>query len=101
MARRRIHRARGAPGADEVFFTLDMSPVKSKELRAVTAQLDASRLRYDEPVAPYTTFKIGGPADVFYDASSADDLAAAVLAARTHHVPHFVLGLGANILVGD
>ena len=42
-----------------------------------------------------------GPADLLYEATSADDLANAVRAARTLGVPYFVLGLGANILVGD
>jgi UDP-N-acetylmuramate dehydrogenase len=54
-----------------------------------------------EPLAPYTTFRIGGPADLFYEASSADDLVNAIRAARELEVPFFVLGLGANILVGD
>lgn len=63
--------------------------------------LDASRLRTHVPLAPYTTFRIGGPADWFYEATSADDLAAAVTAARAADMPWFVLGLGANILVGD
>lgn len=65
------------------------------------SRLDGSRVRRDEPLAPYTTFRIGGPADVFYSAGSADDLAIAVGSARQLQVPHFVLGLGANILVGD
>jgi UDP-N-acetylmuramate dehydrogenase len=53
------------------------------------------------PLAPYTTFRIGGPADVLYDATTADDLANAVGAAHAAGIPFFVLGLGANILVGD
>jgi UDP-N-acetylmuramate dehydrogenase len=65
------------------------------------ARLDAGRLRENEGLAPYTTFRVGGPADVMYDATSADDLANAVLVARDTGVPWFVLGLGANILVGD
>lgn len=67
----------------------------------LASQLDRSRLRRDEPIAPYTTFRIGGPADLFYSADSADDLAAAITAARRFDVPFFILGLGANILVGD
>ena len=63
--------------------------------------LDASHLRRNEVLAPYTTFRIGGPADLFYEATSADALANAVRAAREFGVPYFVLGLGANILVGD
>ena len=64
-------------------------------------RLDASRLRRDVPLAPYTTFRIGGPADLLYDATTADDLANAVETSREAGLPHFVLGLGANILVGD
>jgi len=64
-------------------------------------RLEASRLRRDVPIAPYTTFKIGGPADLLYDATTADDLANAVETCREVGLPHFVLGLGANILVGD
>jgi UDP-N-acetylmuramate dehydrogenase len=68
---------------------------------ALAPALGASRLRSNEPLAPYTTFRIGGPADVLYDATSAGELATAVTAARAAGVPCFVLGLGANILVGD
>lgn len=68
---------------------------------ALSTSLDDSRLYARERLAPYTTFRIGGPADVFYEATSADDLTAAVTAARAHNIPWFVLGLGANILVAD
>lgn len=63
--------------------------------------LGAERLRLRAPLAPYTTFRIGGPADVLYDATTAEELASAVVAARAAAIPVFVLGLGANILVGD
>jgi UDP-N-acetylmuramate dehydrogenase len=63
--------------------------------------LGADRVRTGEVLAPYTTFRIGGPADLFYEAGSAEELAAALLAAREHGVPCFLLGLGANILIGD
>lgn len=68
---------------------------------AAHSRLDRARLRRDVPLAPYTTFRIGGPADLLYDATTADDLANAVLLAREAAVPHFVLGFGANVLVGD
>ena len=63
--------------------------------------LGADRLRRDVPLAPYTTFRIGGPADLLYDATTAEELATAVTAARLAGIPVFVLGLGANILIGD
>ena len=67
----------------------------------LASALDREHLRTSVPLAPYTTFRIGGPADVLYDAMSADALATAVATARRLGVPWFVLGLGANILVGD
>src|SRR6476659_2106829 len=71
------------------------------ELDRLASRLDPRRLRQNEPIGPYTTFRIGGPADLFFEATTADSLANAVLAARDLDVPYFVLGLGANVLVGD
>lgn len=76
-------------------------PSPQEVAAALAPALGAERLRLDEPLAPYTTFRIGGPADVLYDATTADELASALAAARAAGVPVFVLGLGANILVGD
>ena len=59
------------------------------------------RVRRNEILAPYTTFRIGGPADLFHEATTATELATAISAARELEVPWFVLGLGANILIGD
>jgi UDP-N-acetylmuramate dehydrogenase len=67
----------------------------------LSKRVDVKRLKQNEPLGQYTTFRIGGPADLFYDATSADDLAGAVTAARDLGIDYFVLGLGANILVGD
>jgi UDP-N-acetylmuramate dehydrogenase len=79
-----------------------MATILSEDaLDTLAARLGPGRLRRDDPLAPYTTFKIGGPADLLYDATSAEALANAVAAARSLGVPFFVLGLGANILVGD
>lgn len=69
--------------------------------RCLAERLGASRVQTDVLLAPYTTFKIGGPADFLYEAGSADELATAVLVARELAIPYFVLGLGANILIGD
>ena len=69
--------------------------------KELATQLKHSQLKRDEPLASYTTFRIGGPADLLYNATTADDLAIAVQSARDLEVPYFVLGLGANILIGD
>jgi UDP-N-acetylmuramate dehydrogenase len=70
-------------------------------LDALVHALGTDRVRRDAPLAPYTTFRIGGPADLLYEPATADELACAVLAAREHGVPYRILGLGANVLVGD
>jgi UDP-N-acetylmuramate dehydrogenase len=76
-------------------------PTPLPEAPSALAALEPSRLQANALLAPFTTFRIGGPADWLYEARSADDLAAAVTAARAAGMPWFVLGLGANVLVGD
>jgi len=75
--------------------------VATSALSSLAGKLQSLNPKRDVPLAPYTTFRIGGPADLFCEPASADELAIAVLAARELQVPHFVLGLGANILIGD
>lgn len=58
-------------------------------------------LKEDVLLAPYTTYEIGGKADYFYAASSKEDLISAINEAEKNQIPFFVLGCGANILVGD
>jgi UDP-N-acetylmuramate dehydrogenase len=70
-------------------------------IEALASRLGAERLERDVPLAPFTTFRIGGPSDLFVRARNADELADAVLAARELEIPHFILGVGANILIGD
>jgi UDP-N-acetylmuramate dehydrogenase len=53
------------------------------------------------PLAPYTTFHIGGPARWFAEARSEAEILEAVDFARTRSLPLFVLGGGSNLLVSD
>ena len=70
-------------------------------LKALRGTLSEERLELDVPLAPMTTFRIGGPADLLYRARTPSELADAVLAAKEAGVPYFLLGRGANILFGD
>ncbi len=79
----------------------DVSTLDAAALRALLQALGADRLQRGVPLAPFTTFRIGGPADYFFEARTAEELATAVHTARTLGVRHFLLGVGANILVGD
>ena len=58
-------------------------------------------IRLNEPVARYTTARIGGPADVLVEAASAKELQSLVVAARKWELPITILGGGANVLVSD
>jgi UDP-N-acetylmuramate dehydrogenase len=53
------------------------------------------------PLAPYTTFKIGGPARWFCVVQNIDDVKEAVQFAKSNNVPFFVLGGGSNVVVSD
>jgi UDP-N-acetylmuramate dehydrogenase len=86
---------------DRIFMSEKSLPTPTALADALAPALGRERVRTSVPLAPYTTFKIGGPADVLYDATSAAELATAIVTARALGVPCFVLGLGANILVGD
>jgi UDP-N-acetylmuramate dehydrogenase len=68
---------------------------------ALERRIGAGRLERAVPLAPFTTFHIGGPADLFVRARTPIELADTVRAARELEIPFFLLGLGANILVGD
>jgi len=57
--------------------------------------------RCDEPMSRYTTFKIGGPADLVLEISSETDLCRVVRKCRSLKVPYCVVGKGSNLLVSD
>lgn len=59
------------------------------------------QIRDNIPLAPYTTFKIGGPARWFAEAATEDDILEAVEFARSRSLPLFPLGGGSNLLVSD
>jgi UDP-N-acetylmuramate dehydrogenase len=69
--------------------------------RAVLAERFATRVRFDEPLAPATWWKIGGPADAAVHANSTDDVAFLLAWCFKRKLPCFVLGAGSNLLVGD
>jgi UDP-N-acetylmuramate dehydrogenase len=59
------------------------------------------RLQENVPLAPYTSARIGGPADALITVKSADDLAEAVSHLWELDVPYVILGGGSNVLVSD
>jgi len=58
-------------------------------------------LKTGEFLASHTTFRIGGPADFFYQASTPEELIKGINTAKEFNLPYFVLGGGSNLLVSD
>ena len=58
-------------------------------------------LMENKPLAPFTTFGIGGPARWFTEAASEEDIVEATAWARERGLALFVLGGGSNLLVSD
>jgi len=59
------------------------------------------RVRFAEPLSRHTSFRIGGPADVWVEVTTHDEIRAVQRLARTHGLRLWVLGGGTNILVSD
>jgi len=76
------------------------SIIAAADRDALAAHFGA-RVRFDEPLGPFTWWKIGGPADALVDVESSADLAFVLRLAFKRKLPYFTLGLGSNILVGD
>ena len=58
-------------------------------------------LRENVPLAPLTTFQIGGPARFFVEAKTPGEVEEAVRFAQSHNLPLFVLGGGSNLVISD
>jgi UDP-N-acetylmuramate dehydrogenase len=58
-------------------------------------------LRENIPLAPLTTFKVGGPARYFLEGRSEEEVIEGVLYARDRKLPLFVLGEGSNLVIAD
>ena len=65
------------------------------------AQFGAERVRTHVSLAPLTTFKVGGPADILFDTQNSDEIVQAIKVARLAGVPVTMLGGGSNVLVAD
>ena len=63
------------------------------------AALLGDRVTKDEPIGPYTTYRVGGTASLFMRAMSVDDLHAASRALSKVKIPVLMLGRGSNMLI--
>jgi UDP-N-acetylmuramate dehydrogenase len=86
-----------------------MSLTTQQALRSLLGEADRGALRatfgdavrFDEPLAPYTSWKIGGPADAFVTAATQGELADLLRLCLRRKLPWWIVGGGSNVLVGD
>lgn len=63
--------------------------------------LGNERVLFDEPMSSHTTFRIGGPAEVFAMPENYEQIGAVLKLCDQEQLPYFVLGNGSNLLVSD
>ncbi|MFA5911466.1 MAG: UDP-N-acetylmuramate dehydrogenase [Vicinamibacterales bacterium] len=68
---------------------------------AMTSAFGAARVSIDAPLAPLTTFRVGGPADVLFEPVNAEEIVLALKTAKAAGQPVTMLGGGSNVLVSD
>lgn len=64
-------------------------------------KMNITNIIENEPLYKHTTYRVGGPAQIYVEAASFSDLTNAVDYAHENNIKYFVLGNGSNILVSD
>jgi UDP-N-acetylmuramate dehydrogenase len=57
--------------------------------------------RLDEPMKQHTSFKVGGPADIFFEPGDVEELKKTIRFVKENELPYYIIGNGTNLLVGD
>ena len=77
-----------------------MAVLVARPIDVLYAKL-GDRVKENVSLAPYTSARIGGPADILITADSADDLARIIKLLRKQDLDYIMLGGGSNVLVSD
>ncbi|HEV2693792.1 MAG TPA: FAD-binding protein, partial [Verrucomicrobiae bacterium] len=77
---------------------LESAAIADKLAGRVTS---ATVIKRDEPMARHTTLRVGGPADVYVEPATEEDLAAILKFCNERGIKFFLLGRGSNLLVRD
>jgi UDP-N-acetylmuramate dehydrogenase len=87
-------------------MTSEGTPAEAATFDAIALGTDIQRrigvkTSRDEPLARFTTMRVGGPADLFAVAHNAFELRALVRFARSRRLAHLVLGRGSDVVIAD
>ena len=85
---------------EHVLDMLDANSTRNLPIDALYAKF-GEKIRRNEPMARYTSARIGGPADFFLQARSVEELSTAVQIGWRAGLPVLVFGSGSNLLVSD
>ncbi len=75
-----------------------MSEINIKKLEEI---LGTGAVKINEPMSAHTTFRIGGPADAYAEASSSSELLSVLNYLTEEKIPFEIIGNGSNLLVSD
>lgn len=76
-------------------------PTRKKEVYKRLSEALGRRLEKDVALAPYTTFGVGGKADLFFRPTNPEELVFAIRTAQKLQLRFFVLGGGSNVVISD
>lgn len=60
-----------------------------------------SELLFDEPMKDHTSFKIGGPVDLFFIPNTVEHIKEMIAYLKSEGIPYYIIGNGSNLLVAD
>lgn len=70
-------------------------------LNKLSQKINTERLKLNEPMSKHTSFKIGGPADIFVVVENLEELKFVLEEAKKNNIPVTCIGNGTNLLVKD
>jgi UDP-N-acetylmuramate dehydrogenase len=71
------------------------------EIQRLFSERFGDRVKFDEPLAPYVAYRVGGPADLLIYPQNEEELSWISKTCRTHRLPITIVGTGTNLLVRD
>lgn len=74
---------------------------KQKIYELLTNEIKSGVVKIDEPMKNYTSFKIGGNADIFVIAKNIEEIKYIINFSKKHNIPLNIIGNGSNVLVSD
>lgn len=95
-------------GGVTIYVAVDLSAAKKYTGRVIMEIYDRllkivrkEQIKTEEPMKDHTTFRVGGPAELFVMPETADEVRALVGLCQTEKIDYYIVGNGSNLLVSD